>query len=88
MKTLAVNILGCDYRIRTSEAGEAVLGITQEIVDTRMREVRGHYPHQPLAQTAIISCLDLVGEFLDEETKKDSRVKTRLQLLIDKLNET
>jgi len=87
MKTQVVNILGCDYRIRTSAAGEAVLGAAQEVVDTRMREVRSQFPDQPLAQTAVIACLDLVGEFLAEDSKRDSRTKARLQSLIDKLND-
>jgi cell division protein ZapA (FtsZ GTPase activity inhibitor) len=86
MKVVTVNILGCDYRIQTSEAGEAVLGVAQEIVDTKLQEARRQYPHQSLAQTAIVACLDLVGEFLEEEVKKDSRFKNRLRLLIDKLN--
>jgi cell division protein ZapA (FtsZ GTPase activity inhibitor) len=86
MKTVSVNILDCEYRIRTSEAGEAVLGVAREVVDSRMREVRKQYPHQPLAQTAVIACLDLVGEFLEEEQRKNGRAKARLQLLIDKLD--
>jgi len=86
MKTLAVNILGCEYKIQTSEAGEALLGVVQEIVDSRMRELRKRHPHQPLAQTAVLASLDLVGEFLEEEQKKDSRTKQRLRSLIDKLD--
>jgi cell division protein ZapA (FtsZ GTPase activity inhibitor) len=86
MKTVSVNIVGCEYRIRTSEAGEALLGVAREIVDTRMQERRQQCPHQSLAQTAVVTCLDLVGEFLEEETKRDSRMKNRLRLLIDRLN--
>lgn len=86
MRTVTVNILDCDYRVRTSEAGEAVLGIAREIVDSRLRQVRKQYPHQPLAQTAVVACLDLVGEFLEEEVKKDKQLRERLQVLIDKLN--
>jgi len=86
MKTLAVNILGCEYKVQTSEAGEALLGVVQEIVDSRMRELRVRFPHQPLAQTAVLTSLDLVGEFLEEEQKKDSRLKHRLRSLIDKLS--
>jgi len=85
MKTVTVNILDCDYRIRTSEAGEALLNVTREVVDSRMREVRRQYPHQSVTQTAVVACLDLVGEFLDEESRKDGRTRNRLQLLIDKL---
>jgi hypothetical protein len=48
--------------------------------------VRKQYPNQPLAQTAVIACLDLVGEFLEEDSKRDGRTQARLQLLIDKLN--
>jgi cell division protein ZapA (FtsZ GTPase activity inhibitor) len=87
MKTLTVNILGCDYRIRTSEAGEAVLGVAREIVDGKLRDLRSQNPGQPLAQTAVLACLDLVGEFLEEESRRDSRLRDRLQLLIDKLAE-
>jgi len=86
MKTLAVDILGCEYKVQTSEAGEALLGVVSEIVDSRMRELRKRFPHQPLAQTAVLASLDLVGEFLEEEQKKDSRLKHRLRSLIDKLN--
>jgi cell division protein ZapA (FtsZ GTPase activity inhibitor) len=86
MKTLAVNILGCEYKVQTSEAGEALLGVASEIVDSRMRELRKRFPHQPLAQTAVLASLDLVGEFLEEEQKKDSRLRHRLRSLIDKLN--
>ncbi|MEO0109028.1 MAG: cell division protein ZapA [candidate division WOR-3 bacterium] len=88
MKTLTVNILGYDYHVRTSEADEAVLGIAREIVDTRLREVRERYRDQPLAQSAILTCLDLVGEFLAAEAKHDSRICVRLQTLIDKLDRT
>lgn len=86
MKTLAVDILGCEYKVQTSEAGEALLGVVSEIVDSRMRELRKRFPHQPLAQTAVLASLDLVGEFLEEEQKKDSRLKHRLRSLIDELN--
>ena len=86
MRTVTVKILDCDYRVKASEAGEAMLGIAGEIVDSRMRQVREQNPHQPLAQTAVVACLDLVGEFLEEEAKKDKQLKTRLQTLIDKLN--
>jgi cell division protein ZapA (FtsZ GTPase activity inhibitor) len=86
MNTLAVNILGCEYKVQTSEAGEALLGVVQEIVDSRMRELRKRFPHQPLAQTAVLASLDLVGEFLEEEQKKESRLRHRLRSLIDKLN--
>jgi len=86
MKTLAVDILGCEYKVQTSEAGEALLGVVSEIVDSRMRELRKRFPHQPLTQTAVLASLDLVGEFLEEEQKKDSRLKHRLRSLIDELN--
>jgi cell division protein ZapA (FtsZ GTPase activity inhibitor) len=88
MKTVTVSILGCDYRISTSEAGEALLGVAREIVDTRMQEARKQYPHQPLAQAAVVTCLDLVGEFLEEAAKQDGRLKNRLRTLIDELKET
>jgi cell division protein ZapA (FtsZ GTPase activity inhibitor) len=87
MKTHVVNILGCDYRVRISPAGESVLGTAREVVDTRMRDLRTQFPNQPLAQTAVIACLDLVGDFLVEENRRDGRTRVRLQQLIDKLND-
>lgn len=87
MKTVTVKILDCDYRLRTSEAGEALLVRAQEIVDARMRETKRQFPHQPLVYNAIVSCLDLVGEFLEEETRQNRQVKQRLRQLIDKLKQ-
>jgi cell division protein ZapA (FtsZ GTPase activity inhibitor) len=86
MKILAVNVLGSEYKIQTSEAGEALLGVVQEIVDTKLRDLRKRFPHQPVAQTAVLASLDLVGEFLEEEQKNEDRLKGRLRSLIDKLN--
>lgn len=86
MKTVAVSVLGSEYKVQTSEAGEALLGTVQEIVDTKLRDLRKRFPHEPIAQTAVLACLDLVGEFLEEERREENRLKNRLRLLIDKLN--
>lgn len=84
MKTFILNILGSDYKIKTDRNGDYVLNIGR-IVDEKMRQVHKQYPQGSLAKTAVVTCINLVDDWLTKEQEDNAFINRRLNLLIEKL---
>jgi len=83
MKNLVVNIFGNEYKIKTDD--ESNILEVAKIVDNKMREVHEKYPKLSRAETADYTCLNLVEDFLRQDKEKTEWVKSRIGLLIEKL---
>jgi cell division protein ZapA len=83
MKNLVVNIFGNEYKIKTDN--ESNILEVAKIVDNKMREVHEKYPKLSRAETADYACLNLVEDYLRQAKEKTEWVKSRIGLLIEKL---
>ncbi len=83
MKNLVVNIFGNEYKIKTDN--ESNILEVAKIVDNKMREVHEKYPKLSRAETADYACLNLVEDYLRQDKEKTEWVKSRIGLLIEKL---
>ena len=84
METCKVRILGSDYSVKTdrdSRHAERVAGI----VDERMRQIEEKFSPGSTTRTAVLACLTLVDEQLQQELPDDDWVRQRVGTLIDKL---
>jgi cell division protein ZapA (FtsZ GTPase activity inhibitor) len=84
MKSLEVNIFGNEYKIKTDDEGDFILAVAK-IVDNKMREVHVKYPKLSRLETADYSCLNLVEDYLRQDREKTEWVRSRIGLLIEKL---
>jgi len=84
MKNLEVSIFGNEYKIKTDDEGTFILNVAK-IVDSKMREVHEKYPKLSRLETADYACLNLVEDYLRQDKEKTEWVKTRIGLLIEKL---
>lgn len=84
MKTFVLNVLGSDYKIKTDRNGDYVLNIGK-IVDEKMKQIHKQYPQGSLAKTAVVSCINLVDDFLTKEQEDVTLINRRINLLIEKL---
>jgi cell division protein ZapA (FtsZ GTPase activity inhibitor) len=84
VKTFVINILGSDYKIKTDRNGDYVLNI-EKIVDQKMKQINKQYPQGSLAKTAVVSCINLVDDFLAKEQIDNELVNRRISSLIEKL---
>ncbi len=84
MKTFDVNIFGNEYKIKSDDESNFILDVAK-IVDSKMREVHDKYPKLSRAETADYTCLNLVEDFLRQDKEKAEWVKSRIGLLIEKL---
>lgn len=84
VKTLVCNILGSDYKIKNDRNGDYVLNIGK-IVDQKMKQIHKQYPQGSLAKTAVVSCINLVDDFLTKEQNDNELINRRINSLIEKL---
>ncbi|MBS4015926.1 MAG: cell division protein ZapA [Candidatus Latescibacteria bacterium] len=84
MKTYSLNVFGSEYKIKTDRNGDYVLTIGK-IVDDKMKMINREYPQGSLAKTAIVSCINLVDDFLTVKQTEQEKLNRRLGLLIEKL---
>ncbi len=84
MQNFVVKVFGSEYNVRADQEGEYVLKVA-EIVDQKMREISNQY-HQPTtAKTAVLACLNLVDESLQESRAASEWICRRVGALIEKL---
>lgn len=88
-KSVAVRILGQEYRIR-SDADEGWLQEVAACVDTAMEQVRDRTRTVDTLDVALLTCLNLAREVLELRDRKgfkqdlaDSPTEDRLRALID-----
>jgi cell division protein ZapA (FtsZ GTPase activity inhibitor) len=86
MKTFVLNVLGSDYKIKTDRNGDYVLSIGN-IVDEKMTQIHKQYPQGSLAKTAVVSCINLVDDFLTEKQEANDIACRRINSLIEKLEQ-
>lgn len=84
MKTFSLNVLGSEYKIKTDRNGDYVFMIGK-IVDEKMKEIHKSYPQGSLSKTAVVSCINLVDDFLAEKQENNDLINRRINLLIEKL---
>ena len=84
MKTFTLNVLGSDYKIKTDRNGDYVLNIGK-IVDDKMKQINKHYPQGSLGKTAVVTCINLVDDFLTEKQTDIEQTNRRINSLIEKL---
>jgi len=84
MKTYILNVFGSDYKIKTDRNGDYVLNIGK-IVDEKMKQIHKQYPQGSLAKTAVVSCINLVDDYLEDKQHQNELISRRINLLIEKL---
>lgn len=84
MKTFTLNVFGSDYKIKTDRNGDYVLNIGK-IVDEKMKQIHKQYPQGSLAKNAVVSCISLVDDYLEEKQQQNELINRRISLLIEKL---
>jgi cell division protein ZapA (FtsZ GTPase activity inhibitor) len=84
MKTYNLNVFGSDYKIKTDRNGDYVLNIGK-IVDEKMKQIHRQYPQGSLAKTAVVSCINIVDDYLAKETETHELINRRINSLIEKL---
>ncbi|MCI0474405.1 MAG: cell division protein ZapA [Ignavibacteria bacterium] len=84
MKTFNLNVFGSDYKIKTDRNGDYVLNIGK-IVDEKMKLIHRQYPQGSLAKTAVVSCINIVDDYLARETEQNELINRRINSLIEKL---
>lgn len=84
MQSFVVKVFGSEYNVKADQDGEYVLKVA-EIVDQKMRQISEQY-HQPAtAKTAVLACLNLVDESLQEKKAATEWLCRRVGALIEKL---
>ncbi len=84
MKTYSLNVFGSEYKIKTDRNGDYIYKIGK-IVDEKMKMINTQYPQGSLAKTAIVSCINLVDDFLTAQENESDQINRRIGLLIEKL---
>lgn len=84
MKTFTLNVLGSDFKIKTDRNGDYILNIGK-IVDEKMKQMNKQYPQGSLGKTAVLSCINLVDDFLTEKQADYEQIDRRINSLIEKL---
>jgi cell division protein ZapA (FtsZ GTPase activity inhibitor) len=84
LKTFTLNVLGSDYKIKTDRNGDYVLNIGR-IVDEKMKQINKQYPQGSLGKTAVMTCINLVDDFLTDKQTDTEQTNRRINLLIEKL---
>ncbi|MCX7785609.1 MAG: cell division protein ZapA [candidate division WOR-3 bacterium] len=84
MKTFVLNVLGSDYKIKADRDGAYIYQVGK-IVDEKMKQIHKQFPQGSLARTAVVSCINLVDEFLTKEQENEAKLKSRIYQLIEKL---
>ncbi len=86
MKTYTLNILGCDYKVKTERNGDFVLNIGN-IVNEKMTQIQKQYPQGSLTKTAISSSIGLVDDYLSKNQKVNNVVNRKINSFIEKLEQ-
>ncbi|MEO0092060.1 MAG: cell division protein ZapA [candidate division WOR-3 bacterium] len=84
MKTFVLKVLGSDYKIKADRDGEYIYQVGK-IVDEKMKQIHKQFPQGSLARTAVVSCINLVDEYLTREQENEAKIKSRIYQLIEKL---
>lgn len=84
MDTITVTIFGTDYKIKTDVAGGYLERIAR-IVDGKMREVQHSYPQPSTTKVCVLTCINLVDDFLKQDEQKEATVNSRIDSLLKKL---
>lgn len=74
--TLAVSILGKEYRISCSAGEEESLLKSARLLDERMKEIRGQGKTIGIDRIAVMAGLHLANELLSEENATDAAAST------------
>ncbi len=84
MQNFVVKVLGSEYNVRADQDGEYVLKVA-EIVDKKMREVSNQFQQPNTAKTAVLACMNLVDESLQNTQAERDWICQRVGGLIEKL---
>lgn len=87
---VVVNIFGNDYRVISDDVDIERIKEVAEIVDTKMKEIHREFPLPSTTKIAVLACLNLVDEYLQQEVqlnKRISGIEERVRSLILRLDE-
>ena len=87
---VVVNIFGNEYRVIAEDLDAERIKKIAEIVDKKMREIHREFPLPSTTKIAVLACLNLVDEYMQNETqlnKKISDMEHRISNLILKIDE-
>jgi len=87
---VVVNIFGNEYRVIAEDLNTERIKKIAEIVDQKMREIHREFPLPSTTKIAVLACLNLVDEYLQNEAqlnKKISDMEQRISNLILKIDE-
>ncbi len=84
MQNFVVKVFGSEYNIRADQDGEYVLKIA-EIVDKKMREISSQFQQPNTVRTAVLACMNLVDESLQNARAEKEWISQRVGVLIEKL---
>jgi cell division protein ZapA len=84
MKSVIVNVFGSDYNVRADSGDEHVQEVA-EIVDQKMREIDRRFSQGSSARTAVLACMNLVDEHLQQRQEDVRWMWRRVGALTDKL---
>ena len=84
MKSVAVNVFGSDYTVRTDDPArvQAIAGL----VDAKMKEIDSQFRQVTATRTAVLACMSLLDEHLDHSRIDNGDLSRRLGTLIEKLS--
>ena len=87
---VVVNIFGNEYRVIAEDLDAERIKKIAEIVDKKMREIHREFPLPSTTKIAVLACLNLVDEYLQNEAqlnKKKTDLEQRISNLILKIDE-
>jgi|YNPBryantNP2012_1023418.scaffolds.fasta_scaffold00426_10 cell division protein ZapA len=85
MENFIVRVFGSEYNVRSDQDGDYVLRVA-EIVDRKMKEISNQYRQPNTIKTAVLTCLNLVDEHLQETNAQEEWLHRRVGLLLEKLD--
>ena len=87
---VVVNIFGNEYRVIAEDVDAERIKKIAEIVDKKMREIHREFPLPSTTKIAVLACLNLVDEYLQNDTQLNKRIgdiEQRISNLILKIDE-
>ena len=85
METYSVKVYGSEHSIRADRDGQHVSEIAR-VVDDKMKEIDHQFRPGSTSRTAVLACMTLVDEHLQDRQRNVDWVRLRVGRLIDKLD--
>lgn len=87
---VVVTIFGNDYRVVAEDLDAERIKAIAEIVDKKMRDIHREFPLPSTTKIAVLACLNLVDEYLQNKEQLERRLEdleSRITALIAKTDE-